>query len=68
MLIDGKVGFTGGVNLADEYINEIERFGRTSFSQDDFVEPIAFDKFEIEFLREEKRRSADPRNDFGSGV
>ena len=27
MLIDGKVGFTGGVNLADEYINEIERFG-----------------------------------------
>ena len=27
MIIDGKVGFTGGVNLADEYINEIERFG-----------------------------------------
>ncbi len=25
--IDGKVCFTGGVNLADEYINEIERFG-----------------------------------------
>lgn len=25
--IDGKVAFTGGVNLADEYINEIERFG-----------------------------------------
>ena len=48
--------------------DEIERFGRTSFSQDYFVEPIAFDKFEIEFLREEKRRSADPRNDFGSGV
>jgi len=28
MVIDGKVAFTGGVNLADEYINEIERFGR----------------------------------------
>ena len=27
MLIDGKVAFTGGVNLADEYINKIERFG-----------------------------------------
>ena len=27
LVIDGKVGFTGGVNLADEYINEIERFG-----------------------------------------
>ena len=52
----------------DKHTDEIERFGRTSFSQDDFVEPIAFDKFEIEFLREEKRRSADPRNDFGSGV
>lgn len=25
--IDGKVAFTGGVNIADEYINEIERFG-----------------------------------------
>lgn len=27
MIIDGKVGFTGGINLADEYINEEERFG-----------------------------------------
>ena len=26
-VIDGKTGFTGGVNLADEYINKIERFG-----------------------------------------
>ena len=26
-VIDGKVGFTGGVNLADEYINRIKRFG-----------------------------------------
>ena len=27
MVIDGKVGYTGGINLADEYINEKERFG-----------------------------------------
>lgn len=27
LVIDGKVGYTGGVNIADEYINEIERFG-----------------------------------------
>ena len=27
MVIDGKVAFTGGVNLADEYINKKERFG-----------------------------------------
>ena len=26
-IIDGKVAFTGGVNLADEYINEKQRFG-----------------------------------------
>lgn len=27
MVIDGKVAFTGGINLADEYINKKERFG-----------------------------------------
>ena len=26
-VIDGKVGFTGGINLADEYINVASRFG-----------------------------------------
>lgn len=26
-VIDGKVAFTGGINLADEYINEIEKHG-----------------------------------------
>ncbi len=26
-VIDGYIGFTGGINLADEYINHIERFG-----------------------------------------
>ena len=26
-IIDGTVGYTGGVNIADEYINEVERFG-----------------------------------------
>ena len=27
VIIDGKVAFTGGINLADEYINAVERFG-----------------------------------------
>ncbi len=27
MVIDGKVGYTGGVNIADEYINQIKKFG-----------------------------------------
>ena len=26
-VIDGKVGYTGGVNIADEYINEIVKYG-----------------------------------------
>lgn len=27
LIIDGEVAFSGGVNLADEYINEVKRFG-----------------------------------------
>lgn len=27
LVIDGKVGYTGGVNLADEYINHVQKFG-----------------------------------------
>ncbi|GGE23120.1 cardiolipin synthase [Streptococcus himalayensis] len=27
LVIDGQVAYTGGINLADEYINHIERFG-----------------------------------------
>ncbi len=26
-VIDGRIGYTGGVNIADEYINKVERFG-----------------------------------------
>ncbi len=27
LVIDGKIGYTGGVNIADEYVNLINRFG-----------------------------------------
>lgn len=27
LVVDGQVGFTGGINIADEYINQKERFG-----------------------------------------
>ena len=27
LVVDGQIGYTGGINLADEYINQIERFG-----------------------------------------
>ncbi len=26
-VIDGKIGYTGGINIADEYINHIQKFG-----------------------------------------
>lgn len=26
-VIDGKIGFTGGINLADEYINAVRKYG-----------------------------------------
>ena len=27
LIVDGDIAFTGGINIGDEYINEIERFG-----------------------------------------
>lgn len=50
LVVDGKVGFTGGINLADEYINAVERFGHW---KDDalMVEGDAAASFETMFLR-----------------
>ena len=47
--------------------NEFEQFRRTAFTADSFVESVSFDRMEIEFLDDEdkKRKSRDPRNDFG---
>lgn len=28
LVVDNKVGFTGGINLADEYVNMVSRFGK----------------------------------------
>lgn len=27
LVVDGYIGYTGGINIADEYINEVEKFG-----------------------------------------
>ncbi len=27
LVVDGKIAFTGGINIADEYINQVSRFG-----------------------------------------
>jgi hypothetical protein len=42
---------------------EMERFGRTAFTPDDFIEEVPFERFEVEILKA-KGRSRDPRNDF----
>lgn len=47
---------------------EFEQYGKTSFLKVDFVEDVDFEKLEIEYLddTDKKKRSRDPRNDFGS--
>lgn len=50
LLIDGKVAFTGGVNLADEYINKIKRFGHWKDTAL-MVEGTAVDTFLVLFLQ-----------------
>ncbi len=50
LVIDGKVAFTGGVNLADEYINRIERFGHWKDTAV-MVEGAAVQTFTLLFLQ-----------------
>ena len=46
--------------------SEYERFRRTAFKDEHFVESVDFDSLEIEFLddTDKKRKSDDPRNQF----
>ncbi|MBQ9708659.1 MAG: cardiolipin synthase [Firmicutes bacterium] len=49
-VIDGRVAFTGGINLADEYINEKERFGHWK-DVAIMVEGDAVNSFTLMFLQ-----------------
>ena len=40
--------------ILTKHINELDRFSHTIFKQSDFMEPIAFDRFEIEIFPEKK--------------
>jgi hypothetical protein len=42
---------------------DMEKFGRCVVLPDDFVEALAYDRFEVEILKD-KGKSKDPRNDF----
>lgn len=50
VIIDGQVAFTGGVNLADEYINQLERFGHWKDTAL-MLEGQAVDSFVVLFLQ-----------------
>ncbi len=50
LVIDGKVAFNGGVNLADEYINHIERFGHWKDTAI-MLEGRAVESFTLMFLQ-----------------
>ena len=62
LVIDGKVGFCGGVNLADEYINEINRFGHWKDTAI-MIKGAAVDSLTLMFLQmwtvSEKDKSTD---------
>ena len=50
----------------NKHEHEFADFGRTSFTAEHFMEEIAFQKLEIEYLADDgkKHRSNDPRNQF----
>lgn len=50
LVVDGQVAFNGGANLADEYINAIERFGHWKDTGVRLVGP-AVDSFTLLFLQ-----------------
>jgi hypothetical protein len=48
--------------ILSKHINELDRFSHTQFKQSDFMEPVAFDRFEIEIFPEQKKNTPfDPR-------
>ncbi|MFC3928062.1 cardiolipin synthase [Streptococcus caprae] len=59
LVIDGKVAFTGGVNLADEYINHVERFGHWKDTAI-MVEGPAVDTFTVLFMQMWFHNEANP--------
>lgn len=50
LVIDGKKAFCGGINLADEYINKVEKFGHWKDTAI-MLEGSAVDSFTIMFLQ-----------------
>lgn len=41
--------------LLDKHLRELARFGQTAFRPADFMEPVSFDRLEIELFPEKKK-------------
>lgn len=67
LVIDGKVAFTGGINLADEYINEIERFGHWK-DTGVMLKGEAVNSFTCMFLQMWNLGEKEPEKDFGKYI
>ncbi|MCI9277422.1 cardiolipin synthase [bacterium D16-50] len=61
LVIDGKVAFTGGINLADEYINEKNRFGHWK-DAGAMVRGDAVERFTYMFLEMWNESETGPEN------
>lgn len=42
--------------ILKKHINELHTFSRAVFKPDDFMEPVCFDRFEVEIFPEEKKK------------
>lgn len=61
LIIDGKSAFCGGINLADEYINHIQRFGQWKDTAV-MLEGAAVDGYTIMFLKMWNINNNDPED------
>ena len=44
--------------VLEKHIRELDQFSHTVFRQSDFMEPVAFDRFEIEIFPEKKEHES----------
>ena len=59
MVVDGRVAYTGGVNLSDEYVNRLQRFGHWK-DVSLRLESAAVRDFTLMFLRMYSMSSSEP--------
>ena len=61
LIIDGKTAFCGGINLADEYINHIQKFGQWKDTAV-MIEGAAVDEFTVMFLKMWNIKESEPED------